>query len=91
MKKITCILFILISFCFTKAQTIGWQFAKGITGSSTDYVRSTVTDPSGNILVAGNSDSPVLSIGTTTFANIGYDDVYMAKYDAPGNLLWAKQ
>jgi hypothetical protein len=38
----------------------------------------------------GNFESATISFGTNTLTNAGYDDIFFAKYDANGNVLWAK-
>jgi hypothetical protein len=48
------------------------------------------TDTSGNVCVTGSFFS-TLTFGSTTLSNTGNPDIYVAKYDASGNALWAKQ
>jgi Ca2+-binding RTX toxin-like protein len=56
-------------------------------GSTTsDSITKTVTDANGNIIVTGTTSG---SIGGQ--ANQGLSDVFVAKYDANGNLLWTRQ
>jgi hypothetical protein len=49
-------------------------------------------DGSGGIYVAGNYDSPSIVIGSATLTNVNSGDLnmFIAKYDAAGNALWAK-
>lgn len=47
------------------------------------------TDAAGNILVTGTYTTTT-TFGTTTLSNSGYEDVFVAKYDAGGNVLWAR-
>jgi len=46
-------------------------------------------DEDGNIYVFGEYDSD-LSFDTITLTSKGYQDMYLAKYNSNGNLLWAK-
>jgi hypothetical protein len=48
------------------------------------------TDPSANIFITGRYHDSPLSIETTTLINNGDDDMFIAKYNSSGNLLWAK-
>jgi len=52
----------------------------------TSYV---ATDSFGNLLLAGQHNAPLV-IGTNTFVNhSGGSDIYLAKYNSSGNLIWA--
>lgn len=46
-------------------------------------------DSAGNVIIAGTFANP-LTLGNVTLTNIGTEDIFLAKYDATGNLLWAK-
>ncbi|MFH1005081.1 MAG: hypothetical protein V1781_06265, partial [Bacteroidota bacterium] len=72
----------------SSAQSYLW--AKSAGGSSDDIALSVSTDANGNILVAGYFDSPTIIFGSTTLTNAGDYDMFLAKYDASGNVLWAK-
>lgn len=65
-------------------------WARGIGGTGDDKSYSVATDASGNVFVAGNFYSPVITIGSYTFTNAGnVGDIFIVKYDAAGTLLWA--
>ena len=71
------------------------QWAKKAGGTSSDYGRGIATDGSGNSLVTGSF------YGTATFdagedneivlTSIGMKEIFVAKYDASGALVWAKK
>lgn len=71
--------------------TTAWQWAGSATGQGVEVANKVVTDASGNSYVAGYFrgldivfDSIVLSCA------LGYyDDIFIAKYDANGNIIWA--
>jgi len=71
-------------------------WARSATGSSNDNVANISTDTKGNILITGNFQSPTMTFGGITITNHDNDgssnalDVFIAKYDAAGNILWAK-
>jgi len=61
------------------------------TGSSANNSASSISlDPSGNILITGEFSSPTITFGTYTLTNSGLLDVFLAKYDTNGNVIWAK-
>jgi len=85
----------IILATFTVAQTLGqnqiWQWAKNATGNQNAYGRSTATDANGNVYVTGNFDSTNISFGGYLLTNNSLaSDIYLIKYDANGNVLWAK-
>ncbi len=67
-------------------------WAKRAGGNYTDAVLSVATDANGNVLITGQFKSAT-TFGTTTLTNangVNYQDIFIAKYDASGNVLWAK-
>lgn len=74
------------------AGNIGWVKKIGSTGS--DAANAITTDPNGNIILTG-SFSGAVSFGTNngspvTLTSNGYGDIFIAKYNTAGSLLWAK-
>lgn len=71
-------------------------WAKSGGGIYDDYGRGVDTDPSGNVYITGEFHSMTMTIGPYTLTNQnvtpGFDrsDMFIAKYDANGNVLWAK-
>jgi len=60
-------------------------------GASVETGGDVATDSAGNILVAGTFRKTI-TIGDTTLAAIdNVDDVFIAKYDTHGRLLWARR
>jgi len=85
--------FLLISFQTVLGQTLNWATRAG--GTSTDLGGSVAIDSTGNSFMTG------AFMGTATFGageanqtmltSVGNQDIYVAKYDNVGQLLWAKQ
>ncbi|HUM45377.1 MAG TPA: MopE-related protein [Chitinophagales bacterium] len=65
-------------------------WAKHATGSGNDKAFGIGTDADGNVLVSGHFISGTLAFGSTTLFNSGGFDIFLVKYDANGNVLWAK-
>lgn len=68
--------------------TVLWAVSVG--GTGVDIGNSIAIDASSNIYLTGGFDSPSLNIGTYNFTNTGSSDIFIAKYDSSGNVLWAK-
>src|SRR4029077_7731002 len=64
-------------------------WAKSSTGIGDELGFKITTDISGNIYVTGLYTSTV-TFGNTTLMNSGAEDIFIVKYDASGNMLWAK-
>ena len=72
------------------AQSPNYLWAKSAGGTSSDYGRSVATDASGNTFVTGVFYSTSITFGSYTLTNAGYADIFLVKYDASGNVIWAK-
>jgi len=66
-------------------------WAKSAGGASDDVGHSVFANSGGNVYVTGSSSSPSISFGSDTLTNAGLDDIFLVKYDANGNELWAKR
>lgn len=66
-------------------------WAKSFGGSKSDQAGSVSCDDSGNVVVTGSFSSTTITFGTTTLTNnVGRANIFIAKYDPSGNILWAK-
>jgi len=67
-------------------------WAKSAIGSGSNGGNSVATDFSGNIYITGYFSSPIITFGSITLSSIMYNnnDIFITKYDANGNVLWAK-
>jgi PKD repeat protein len=66
-------------------------WAKRVGGTGDEIYHSVTSDFNNNIYVTGWYNSTSLSVGSTTLANSGGKDILLAKYDANGNVIWAKK
>ncbi len=94
MKKSILLLALICSLCLLNnisyAQASNWQWAKSAGGNVLDYASSLALDASGNAYVVGTFFSPVIAFGSNNLINAGGNDAFLVKYDASGNVLWAK-
>jgi hypothetical protein len=63
---------------------------KQIGGSTDDIGRGIDVDTSANLYLTGTFTGTV-KFGTTTLTSAGNEDIFLAKYDTSGNLLWVRQ
>jgi hypothetical protein len=67
-----------------------FQWMKSSAGTGADKGTGVSGDLAGNIYVSGNFSSSNFTLDTFTLSSNGADDIFLAKYDASGNVLWAK-
>ncbi|MBK7946935.1 MAG: SBBP repeat-containing protein [Flavobacteriales bacterium] len=68
-----------------------WAISAG--GHEVDIANGIATDASGNVCIIGGFQSDSIRFGATTLHNTSTgstEDVFVAKYDSNGNLLWAR-
>src|SRR4051794_8660798 len=91
-KKNLLLVVLLFACCIinTSAQAPSWAWAHAEGGTGDDNTTGIATDASGNVYIIGAYQSSPLAIGDTTLPNAGNWDVFLAKYDAAGNFIWAR-
>jgi len=66
-------------------------WAKNAVGRSNGWgIATHGSEGSENVFVTGSFNSSSITFGTTTLKNSGSADIFIVKYDASGNVLWAK-
>ncbi|MGZ4038239.1 MAG: T9SS type A sorting domain-containing protein, partial [Bacteroidia bacterium] len=68
-------------------------WAERAAGSYADQGNSVTCDVAGNVYITGFFKSPSVSFGTYTLTNsvgVNVPNIFMVKYDATGNVLWAR-
>jgi hypothetical protein len=88
MRNVSILFFLVIKISFSCGQNCLW--AKVSSGSGFDYSSSVATDNLGNVLITGCFGSNVISFGSFTLSNSSTNNIFLVKYDASGNVLWAK-
>jgi hypothetical protein len=79
-------------FYLAKYDTNGTNlWVQPASGSVQGYGRSVAVDGAGNVLVCGSFTGTANFGGANTLVCSGGADIFVAKYDPSGNLIWAKQ
>ena len=90
MKLFSLIIFHWFFYCTSNAQ-VNYEWSKSIGGSGFDEVMSMDLDSHDNIYVTGRFKETVdfdAGPGITELTSDGSADIFVAKYDDEGNLLW---
>jgi hypothetical protein len=77
--------------CLVKYDSSGnalWARSAG--GSSGDFCYGVSVDNQGNAYITGTYNGAPMTIGSYTLTNTGNADIFIAKYDSSGNVVWAK-
>ena len=72
------------------AQLPSFNWARRAGGTDYEYGYGIARDGANNTIITGKFEGPA-TFGSITLAGIGSDDIFIAKYDESGNVLWAKQ
>lgn len=81
-----------VGLLFSVALSAQFQWVNSIGGTGSETGKSITTDASGNVYTTGTFRSTVdfdAGPGTTNITSAGFDDVFVTKHGASGNLLWA--
>ncbi|HKR04982.1 MAG TPA: T9SS type A sorting domain-containing protein [Bacteroidia bacterium] len=87
MKKQIIIILLILSSNISFSQN--WQWAKQIGGNLTDWNGGALIDANNNIYSSGNYEISCFFDNDTLNSN-GYNDMFLAKYDASGSELWTR-
>ena len=94
-KKIFILLTLNLINNLSFAQTTNWLWAKNSGGTNNEASNVIKTDAIGNVYIAGYFKSPTIMFDTVSLTDqhnglSDNTDWFVAKYDANGNVLWAK-
>ena len=90
MKNLTLLAACLLTLTTAHSQTFGW--AKQLGGTTSDVCRDIATDAAGNVYSTGSFQGTVdfdPGAGTANLTSAGASDIYISKFDAAGNYVWA--
>lgn len=89
MKNVIFSLFVALLFSNTVFSQ-EWDWTKIAGGPSVDKITGIAHDHTGNLFITGYFDSTIV-FDSTRLVSAGGTDIFIAKYDIDGVLLWAKQ
>lgn len=85
---------ILLFISKAHAQAPAWLWAQSASGNNADESRKVAVSNNGDCFITGSFSSDTIQFGSNTFINqtapVGTYDVFVAKYNAYGILLWVK-
>ena len=94
MKNLLLTIAITAGFLQTSSAQ-SWEWAKQAGALGDEAANKVAVDKAGNVYVTGYFTGATAVFGTITLNNAnsaaGGNDIFVAKYDANGNVLWAKQ
>lgn len=82
--------FLLTNYVSLQAQTLTTQWANRAGGTATDQAYDVATDASGNVYVTGSFSGSAQFSSSVILNSNGNEDIYVAKYNANGALLWVR-
>ena len=91
MKNKILIILVLICCNNTFAQMPSWAWAKSVGGSDYQAGKKTATDSDGNIYLTGGYQNSSINYSGTNLSNSGSEDIFLAKYNSAGDVLWVKR
>ena len=89
MKKTLLASVLLISCLVLKAQSPSWIWAEQATGQGNSHSQCIAADSYGNTYILGGFCN-TLQVGNFTLPSNTCGNVYIAKYDPNGNVIWAQ-
>ncbi len=92
MRFLTSIFFFVTVFTLN-AQSPGFKWAKGMGANGGDNGNAIAVDLSGNVYTTGTFSNSVdfdPGPGTYSLTTVGNLDIFVTKFDASGNFLWAR-
>jgi hypothetical protein len=92
MNKRIYLIILLFTCRICSAQTPSWIWARSAGGVSNDYNNAVCSDANGNVYVTGTFQGSSITFGSYTLNNTGTGalNIFVVKYDASGNVLWAQ-
>jgi len=83
---------VLLIYCNgTFAQIPSWVWAKSVGGSDYQAGKKTATDSDGNVYLTGGYQNSSINYSGTNLSNSGSEDIFIAKYNSNGDVLWVKR
>jgi len=88
-KCLRCFIFIFSLFAVFSVRAQSWEWERKAGSTANDVGLTLAQDKSSNLYLTGYF-SDKLIIGSDTLLNAGGQDIFLAKYDSSGTLLWVR-
>jgi len=85
--------FVLFTMLLSNAKSQNLEWAKGMGSTNNDGGNSIAVDAHGNVYTSGYFNGTVdfdPGLGIFNLTSMGLDDIFISKFDAYGNFVWAK-
>ena len=89
MKHLSTTFAVLVA-CTACAQPGNWEWALATGGVSNNFAYDMAADAAGNTYAVGEYTNDTIVFGEHVLLNSGGPNMYIVKFDAGGNVLWAK-
>jgi hypothetical protein len=83
-------IFVLLFSLTSWAQSPIFSWGSNIGGGNDDFATKVVNSTNGNTIVVGTYASNTMSIGSINLTNFGNYNMYVAKHNQSGTVIWAK-
>lgn len=93
MKRTFRVILIVVPLCLCmefSAEARSWLWVTHVTGPVSEEGRDIAIDSGSNCYVTGDFEDTI-GFGNITLTSLGSKDIFVAKLDSLGNVLWAKQ
>jgi len=90
LKFATMVLVGVVSCAYSQVNCVDFLWARRAGGVNSEFASGIAVDAAGNSYLTGYFSWTNASFGDVTLTNSGYGDVFVAKYDSAGNVLWAR-
>ncbi|MFA5196123.1 MAG: T9SS type A sorting domain-containing protein, partial [Bacteroidales bacterium] len=87
-KQLFVLIIFLSTLTLTSGQGLSWLWARRAGGIYNDHARSISSDAAGNVYITGGFQSPTITFDYYTLVNFGGEDIFIAKYDPMGDIIW---
>ncbi|MCX6350229.1 MAG: hypothetical protein NTX03_00015, partial [Bacteroidetes bacterium] len=92
-KKLFWLGLVVCIFCLIRIDAVAqdgkWKWVRASGTTEAAYTNSVATDSKENVYVGGGYSSKI-TFGTYTLKGNIYQNIFIAKYDSMGRVLWAK-
>src|SRR3954469_22512755 len=82
--------FLVVNLQILQGQTPNWIWAKSPEGGIKQFAEDVATDRSGNVYLTGFFTSQYLVFDSDTLHHLNPLNIYVAKFNSNGNLIWAR-